>query len=166
MKIFSIILILAILAVSYSTYLYTKQSLGYHIHYISQKNSIAGNLSELWLQTCPEVSDEAVEPNSIFGVVVAGREMLNEKFEPVMNTLIECGHDINKRDSIGLTPLHAAILYSDLIAVKSVLSFGANKELLLFGAVANKYGKLGFIEYAKILKTTDPEIIGYLVKLP
>jgi hypothetical protein len=161
-----IVFIITTLAVGTLAYNYTKQDFGYHIHYISQKNSLRGYMSEMWLKTCPKISQESVEPNSAFGIVVAGREMLDDKFDFVMNILNECGHDINQRDSIGLTPLHSAILFSDLIAIQTVISLGANTKLMVAGNAAEKYGEIGYFEYAKKLGKTEPEIIGYLSKLP
>ncbi|WP_111976728.1 ankyrin repeat domain-containing protein [Algibacillus agarilyticus] len=142
MKKFYIVFIIAILVLVGITYTYTKQDFGYHIHYISQKNTLRADLSEAWLKSCPEITQKSVEPNTAFGIVVAGRKMLRDKFELIMNTLGECGYDINRRDDVGLTPLHAAILYSDMIAVKAVVSLGANTDLLLNGNAAEKYGEI------------------------
>ena len=84
----------------------------------------------------------------MLGSVIAGREQLDTKFIIVLTTVIKCGHDIEQRDSIGFTALHAAILYSDPIAVKALLELGANKDSVLTDQATAKFGKLSSIEFA------------------
>ena len=161
---FSVILALSI--VGYLAYSYIDQDFGYHVHYISQKNTFASTISELWLESCPVISKDEVEPNSVVGSVIAGRELLDTKFIFVLTTVINCGYDIEQRDNIGFTPLQAAILYSDPISVKALLKLGANKNSVLTNRAGTKFGELTSIEFAYKVKKPNPLIVEYLAKVP
>ena len=145
-------------------YSFLNQEFGYHLHYIGQKGTIKGSLSELWLESCPDIPENDAEPNSLLGAVVAGREILNTKFHYVLSTMVNCGADIEQRDSIGFTALHAAILYSDPIAVKKLLDLGASKDTKLSHDAAKKYGSINSLSFATLSKNPNQEILEYLAK--
>lgn len=166
MKKLTIIVMFPLMLLSFAVYFYLKQEFTYHLHYISQENSVLGTVSELWLESCPNIPDDDAEPNSLLGVVVAGREILNSKFSTVLKIMVSCGADIEQRDSIGFTPLHAAILYSDPIAVNELLKLGANKKSKLTNEAAKKYGAVDSIQFASQVQRPNETILKYLVKLP
>jgi ankyrin repeat protein len=161
-----IIVMFPLMLLSFAVYFYLKQEFTYHLHYIAQENSVLGTVSELWLESCPSIRADDAEPNSLLGAVVAGREILNSKFSTVLKIMIRCGADIEQRDSIGFTPLHAAILYSDPIAVNELLKLGANKKSKLINEAAKKYGAVDAIQFASQVQRSNETIIKYLVKLP
>ena len=164
MKKLIIIVFLPLSILSGLIYSYLGQDFVYHLHYIGKKNAIKGTLSELWLESCPDIPENDAEPNSLLGAVVAGREILDTKFHYVLSTMINCGANIDERDSIGFTPLHGAILYSDPIAVKKLLEFGANKDAKLSHDAAKKYGEVTSLEFASQAKNPNQTILDYLAK--
>lgn len=166
MKKLIIIVFLPLTILSLLVYSYLQQEFAYHLHYIGQKDTMLSSLSELWLESCPDIPEDNAEPNSLLGAVVAGREILDSKFDYVLSTMVNCGADIEKRDTIGFTPLHAAILYSDPIAVKKLLELGANKKAKLSLEAAEKYGAINAVEFASQAKNPNQIILEYLAKLP
>ena len=139
-----------------------------HLSYLSKPNTFTGKAVYLWYETCPDV-EESYYPNSVFGAVVAGREMFGDQFEVIIDILLKCKHDIDMYDSIGLTPLHAAILIGDLASVGILISKGSNKKVATKGEASEKYGELTALEFAETFRGKSElhdSIFEYLAELP
>lgn len=142
-------------------------ALAYHLTHIAD-NGPAAKKSIQWLQSCPTITPEETGPNSVIGSIIALEEMLSNQFDFVLTTLIHCGYDINEKDTIGLTPLHAAILYNNLKAVDVLIKLGADRELKLSDRAAEKTGELNALEFAKYLNKNrnNSLIINHLSQPP
>ena len=135
-----------------------------HISYLAEPETWTGKIVKAWYETCPHTED-SYHPNSPIGVVIAGREMFGDQFESTLDTLLACNHKLDSKDSIGLTPLHSAIIIGDLESVKVLIEKGANREILLSGKVSEKYGQLTALGLAQALDD-KPSIVKYLESLP
>ncbi len=80
------------------------------------------------LDHCP---DEDFQPTTPIGFIVAGWGQAdeNQRSVDVLDLLLANGCDIDSYGDRGLTPLHSAILFNNLDAVRALLQRGADRNL-------------------------------------
>ena len=135
-----------------------------HVAYAMGGIPVLSFVSLNYLKTCPEGETGLPEGESLVGRLMV---FYTASDQALADTLLKCGHSLEKADAYGLSPLHSAVLSENIEAVLYLISKGVDHNATI-SPEGNKHAGQTVLEFAQDLsgqaadKAKLEQIIQYL----